>query len=40
MARHVPFREVFLLFGQGILERDRCKKTLELFAEKVMPRFR
>jgi alkanesulfonate monooxygenase SsuD/methylene tetrahydromethanopterin reductase-like flavin-dependent oxidoreductase (luciferase family) len=39
-ARHVPFREVFLLFGQGILERDRCKKTLELFAEKVIPRFR
>jgi alkanesulfonate monooxygenase SsuD/methylene tetrahydromethanopterin reductase-like flavin-dependent oxidoreductase (luciferase family) len=39
-ARHVPFREVFLLFGQGILERDRCLKTLELFAEKVIPRFR
>jgi hypothetical protein len=38
-ARHVPFREVFLLFGQGILERDRCLKTLELFAEKVIPRF-
>jgi len=31
---------VFLLFGQGILERDRCLKTLELFAEKVIPRFR
>jgi hypothetical protein len=31
---------VFLLFGQGMLEHDRCKKTLELFAEKVMPRFR
>ena len=25
---------------EGILEPDRCKKTLELFAEKVMPRFR
>ena len=38
--RHVPFREMFLLFGQGILERDRCLRTLELFAEKVIPRFR
>jgi hypothetical protein len=37
---HVPFREMFLLFGQGILERDRCLKTLELFAEKVIPRFK
>jgi hypothetical protein len=35
----LSFREVFLLFGQGILERDRCLKTLELFAEKVIPRF-
>src|SRR5438876_968002 len=39
-ARHVPFNEMFLLFGQGILDRDRCLKTLELFAEKVIPRFR
>ena len=39
-ASHVPFNEMFLLFGQGILERDRCLKTLELFAEKVIPRFR
>jgi hypothetical protein len=39
-AAHVPFNEMFLLFGQGILERDRCLKTLELFAEKVIPRFR
>ena len=39
-ARHVPFREVYLLFGQGILERDRCLKSLELFAENVIPRFR
>src|SRR5258705_9228854 len=31
---HVPFEEMFLLFGQGILERDRWLKTLELFAEK------
>jgi alkanesulfonate monooxygenase SsuD/methylene tetrahydromethanopterin reductase-like flavin-dependent oxidoreductase (luciferase family) len=39
-AQHVDFKEVFCLFGQGILERDKCLKTLELFAEKVMPRFR
>jgi alkanesulfonate monooxygenase SsuD/methylene tetrahydromethanopterin reductase-like flavin-dependent oxidoreductase (luciferase family) len=39
-ASHVPFNEMFLLFGQGILEPDRCRKTLELFAEKVIPRFR
>jgi hypothetical protein len=38
-SRHVPFNEVFLLFGQGLLERDKCLKTLELCAEKVMPRF-
>jgi hypothetical protein len=31
---------MFLLFGQGVLERDRCVRTLELFAEKVSPRFR
>jgi hypothetical protein len=37
---HVPFNEMFLLFGQGILEPDRCKRTLEIFAEKVIPRFR
>ena len=30
---------VFCLFGQGLLERDKCLKTLELCAEKVMPRF-
>jgi hypothetical protein len=38
-SRHVPFNEVFFLFGQGLLERDKCLKTLELFADKVMPRF-
>ena len=38
-SRHVPFNEVFFLFGQGLLEREQCLKTLELFAEKVMPRF-
>ena len=40
VQRHVKSNEVFLHFGQGILDRDRCLRTLELFAEKVMPRFR
>jgi alkanesulfonate monooxygenase SsuD/methylene tetrahydromethanopterin reductase-like flavin-dependent oxidoreductase (luciferase family) len=40
VGRRVRTNEVFLLFGQGILARDRCLKTLELFAERVMPRFR
>jgi hypothetical protein len=40
VSRHVKSNEVFLQFGQGILEPDKCLKTLELFAEKVMPRFR
>ena len=39
VTKHIKFKEVFLLFGQGVLERDQCLKTLELFAEKVMPRF-
>jgi alkanesulfonate monooxygenase SsuD/methylene tetrahydromethanopterin reductase-like flavin-dependent oxidoreductase (luciferase family) len=38
-SQHVKFNEVFCLFGQGVLERDKCLKTLELFAEKVIPRF-
>jgi alkanesulfonate monooxygenase SsuD/methylene tetrahydromethanopterin reductase-like flavin-dependent oxidoreductase (luciferase family) len=38
-GRQVRFNEMVLLFGQGILDRDRCLRTLELFAEKVMPRF-
>jgi alkanesulfonate monooxygenase SsuD/methylene tetrahydromethanopterin reductase-like flavin-dependent oxidoreductase (luciferase family) len=40
VSRHVKSNEIFLQFGQGILDRDKCLKTLELFAEKVMPRFR
>jgi alkanesulfonate monooxygenase SsuD/methylene tetrahydromethanopterin reductase-like flavin-dependent oxidoreductase (luciferase family) len=39
-ARHVKFNEVYMLFGQGLLERDQCLKSLELFAEKVLPRFK
>ena len=38
-SQHVKFNEIFLLFGQGLLERDKCLKTLELCATKVMPRF-
>lgn len=40
VGRHVKSNEIFLHFGQGILDRDKCLRTLELFAEKVMPRFR
>ena len=36
-AKHVPFLEIFCLFGQGILDRDRCLKTLELCAESDAP---
>ena len=39
-APPVPYNEFSLLFGPGIRARDRCLKTLELFAEKVIPRFR
>jgi len=39
VSRHIKSNEIFLQFGQGILDRDKCLKTLELFAEKVMPRF-
>jgi hypothetical protein len=38
-CKHIKFNEAFLLFGQGVLERDKCRKTLELFATKVMSRF-
>lgn len=38
-CKHIKFNEAFFLFGQGVLERDKCLKTLELFATKVMPRF-
>ena len=38
-TKHISFNEAYFLFGQGVLERDKCMRTLELFAEKVMPRF-
>jgi len=25
-SRHVKFNEILLLFGQGLLERDKCLK--------------
>ena len=40
VSRHVKSNETFLYFGQGILDRDRCLRTPELIAGKVMPRFR
>jgi len=40
VGRHIKSNEIYVQFGQGILDRDKCMKTLELFAEKVMPRFR
>lgn len=38
-ARTVPIEECFLLIPQGVHERDRILASLELFAEKVIPRF-
>ena len=38
--KHISFNEAYFLFGQGVLDRDKCMKTLELFAEKVIPRFK
>ena len=38
-AAAIPFRECFLLIPQGIHSRDRILKSLELFAENVIPRF-
>lgn len=38
-SQAVPFNECFFIIGQGVMERYRVLKTLELFAEKVMPRF-
>jgi alkanesulfonate monooxygenase SsuD/methylene tetrahydromethanopterin reductase-like flavin-dependent oxidoreductase (luciferase family) len=38
-AKMIPFRECFLLIPQGISPPERILASLELFAEKVMPRF-
>jgi hypothetical protein len=38
--RRVPINECFLLIPQGIHDRDKILTSLELFATKVMPRFR
>ncbi len=32
-------RDVFFLMPQGVLDRDQNLRSLELLAEKVMPRF-
>ncbi len=38
-AEVIPINEMFLLLPQGISEPDQIHRSLELFAEKVMPRF-
>jgi len=38
-AQAVPINECFLLIPQGIHDRDRILRSLELFATRVMPRF-
>jgi alkanesulfonate monooxygenase SsuD/methylene tetrahydromethanopterin reductase-like flavin-dependent oxidoreductase (luciferase family) len=35
----VPFRECFLLIPQGLHTRDQVMRSIELFGEKVIPRF-
>jgi alkanesulfonate monooxygenase SsuD/methylene tetrahydromethanopterin reductase-like flavin-dependent oxidoreductase (luciferase family) len=35
----VPIEELFLLIPQGILPPEKVNASLELLAEKVMPRF-
>ena len=36
---HIPINDCFMLLPQGIHSRDQIMGSLELFAEKVMPRF-
>ena len=38
-SKAVPIKECFFLLPQGIHDRDQVMSSLELFAEKVMPRF-
>lgn len=38
-AASVPINECFLILPQGIHDRDQVLSSLDLFAEKVMPRF-
>ena len=38
-AAAVPINECFLILPQGIHDRDQVLSSLELFSEKVMPRF-
>lgn len=43
LGQHAPrlrIDQFGYVLGQGILDRDKCRTTLELFAEKVIPRFR
>lgn len=38
-SARIPIKECFFLLPQGIHDRDQIMTSLELFAEKVMPRF-
>ena len=38
-AKAVPINELFMIIPQGLHNRDQIRGSLELFAEKVMPRF-
>jgi hypothetical protein len=38
-AATIPINEMFLLLPQGISEPEKIHASLELFADKVMPRF-
>ncbi len=38
-GKHFPFRECFLLIPQGLHTRDQVMRSIELFGERVIPRF-
>ena len=40
LAIKIGTDEMFFLIGDGLLPRDVVLRSFELFAEKVMPRFR
>lgn len=38
-SKAIPIKECFLLIPQGIHDRDQILTSLDLFANKIMPRF-
>jgi len=40
VSKAVPIKEAFLLFPQGLHERDQVLESLDLFATRVMPNHR